>query len=203
MQVVRFLEVEGWAMQIRIIVCGGRSYTDFKRVCSVLDDVVTLLHERPLYVVHGAARGADSLAARWANMSGFDCITFPADWENDGRAAGPIRNQRMLEAGARCVVAFPGGRGTADMMRRGRKAGVPILDVAELDNDTRKQSSQRRDRQMQSGGGNAAAPVVQTWCICGLAGLDPMPSWCPCPVHGVQGSGAKAVADAEPHNGAA
>jgi hypothetical protein len=50
-----------------------------------------------------------------------------ADWNTHGRAAGPIRNQRMLdEVKPELVVAFPGGRGTADMVRRAREAGVNV-----------------------------------------------------------------------------
>ena len=50
---------------------------------------------------------------------------FPADWKVRGRAAGHIRNQQMLDEGRpHLVVAFPGGRGTADMVRRARAAGI-------------------------------------------------------------------------------
>lgn len=48
------------------------------------------------------------------------------------RSAGPKRNQRMLDKGKPdLVLAFPGGDGTADMVRKAKSAGVPIIEVAE------------------------------------------------------------------------
>jgi len=55
-----------------------------------------------------------------------------ANWAGLGRKAGPIRNQEMLDQGRpNMVVAFPGGRGTADMVRRARGAGVEVIEVGE------------------------------------------------------------------------
>ena len=110
---------------MRVIVCGGRDYTDgttVARVISALNPVGTV-------VVHGGARGADSLAADWCRTFGVPEEPHPADWNLHGKAAGPIRNQAMLEAGADLVIAFPGGAGTADMVGRARSAGVPVLHV--------------------------------------------------------------------------
>ena len=68
------------------------------------------------------ARGADRFAQEWANANGVAWIVYDANWTKHGRAAGPIRNQQMLDEGRpTLVVAFPGGRGTADMVRRARE----------------------------------------------------------------------------------
>ena len=109
----------------RVLVCGGRDYADWGTLDSVLDLV------NPAVVIHGAARGADSLAGRWAReMHGVTEEAFPADWDKHGKSAGPIRNQRMLDDGKPdMVVAFPGGAGTADMVRRSRAAGILVLRV--------------------------------------------------------------------------
>jgi hypothetical protein len=57
-------------------------------------------------------------------------INEPADWKAHGRAAGPIRNQRMIdEHRPELVVAAPGGRGTADMVRRARAAGIEVFEI--------------------------------------------------------------------------
>jgi hypothetical protein len=62
---------------------------------------------------------------------------YVAQWKKHGRAAGPIRNQRMLDKGKPdLVVAFPGGRGTADMIRRAERAGVPVR-IADRDRAAR------------------------------------------------------------------
>ena len=54
--------------------------------------------------------------------------TRPADWKQYGRGAGPIRNREMLQySEPDIVVAFPGGAGTADMIRAARTAGYPVV----------------------------------------------------------------------------
>jgi hypothetical protein len=112
----------------RIIICGGRDFADREWLYSSLDAI----HERRgvAAVIHGAARGADKLSAEWAQDRRVQAEPYPADWHNDGKAAGPKRNQRMLDMAAPDgVVAFPGGRGTADMVSRAQRAGVPVLDL--------------------------------------------------------------------------
>jgi len=86
-------------------------------------------------LIHGAARGADSLAASWAIDTGLaefgEVLAFPADWNKHGVAAGPVRNQEMLDVGKPdLVVAFAGGRGTEDMVRRAIKAGINVQRVS-------------------------------------------------------------------------
>lgn len=80
-------------------------------------------------LIEGGALGADRLARRWAyTVGGITVETFPADWGAHGKAAGPIRNQRMIDEGKPDVVlAFPGGRGTADMIRRAEAAGIRVI----------------------------------------------------------------------------
>lgn len=112
----------------RVLVCGGRDFVDHARVHAVLDHYHA---SNPFSVViSGAARGADTLAAEWADTRGISVLPFPADWDGHGRGAGPIRNAQMLREGKPdVVIAFPGGRGTADMVRRAEKAGVPVLRI--------------------------------------------------------------------------
>jgi len=57
-------------------------------------------------------------------------VPYKADWHLHGKAAGPKRNQRMLDHGRpKRVIAFPGGKGTADMVDRARVAGVDVIEV--------------------------------------------------------------------------
>lgn len=109
----------------RVLVCGGRDYADRAKVFATLDR----LHARmPISVlIHGAARGADSLGAAWGEaVLGKDNVKpFPADWTRYGKRAGPLRNQQMIDEGKPdFVVAFPGDTGTADMVRRAKAAGI-------------------------------------------------------------------------------
>lgn len=110
---------------MRVIVCGGRDYADADMVAKTLDQ----LHAgEPIDVLmHGAAPGADTLASAWAAKRGIPQISFPALWHVHGRSAGPRRNAKMLADGRPgLVVAFPGGRGTADMISQAERAGVPV-----------------------------------------------------------------------------
>jgi hypothetical protein len=115
-------------MQQRVLVCGGRDYDDRDQLFRILD--AAHVANPIVCLIHGAARGADSLAADWALDRDVLCNAYPADWDRDGKAAGPIRNQRMLDEGKpHIVIAFPGGRGTADMIRRAEKADIPVVRV--------------------------------------------------------------------------
>lgn len=111
----------------RVIVCGGRDFSDSVLMDSVLSQHVG--HDDIL--VHGGARGADNMAGEWARAKGIIVHVYPADWQQHGRSAGPIRNQQMLtQSRPDLVVSFPGGRGTADMVARAHRAGVPVIEVS-------------------------------------------------------------------------
>jgi len=116
---------------MRLLVCGGREFTDSDTLDAFLD-AIHLGNRGPVeLVIHGAARGADTMAGQWAQRRGIACIAYKADWKHEGRAAGPIRNKRMLDEGSPdLVVAFPGGRGTANMVGQARERGFEILEVA-------------------------------------------------------------------------
>lgn len=114
---------------MRVLVCGGRNYQDGDRVNAVLNK----LHNEAgiSCIIEGGARGADHLAMSWAVDAGVPRERYDADWENQGSFAGPARNKRMLEEGKPdLVIAFPGGRGTADMVRKARKSGVEVVEIA-------------------------------------------------------------------------
>lgn len=111
-----------------VLVCGGRDYDDEAHVSRILD----VAHDaNPIVLlIHGGARGADSLAKRWAEREGVPAREFIADWTLHGKAAGPMRNQRMLDEGKpHMVIAFPGGRGTADMVERAKRERIPVVTV--------------------------------------------------------------------------
>ena len=114
---------------IKMLVCGGRKYSDMATLFTVLDRI----HMRRTVsrVCHGGASGADSLAGKWAKSRYLDVIAYPAAWRTFGKGAGIVRNGRMLdEFKPDLVVAFPGGIGTAHMMRISDEAGVPVIAVS-------------------------------------------------------------------------
>jgi hypothetical protein len=113
---------------ITVLVCGGRDYPFAQKVFEALDGVHGARHISLL--IEGGAFGADRHGRGWAATEGIAFKTFHADWNAHGRAAGPIRNRRMLAEGKPdLVVAFPGGRGTADMVSAARAAGVEVIEV--------------------------------------------------------------------------
>ena len=116
---------------MRVLVTGGRGYGDVLGAFKVLDT----LHSawRITCVVHGAAHGADAIAADWANDRGVPTDPYPItadEWASYGRRAGPRRNARMLQTQPDLVIAFPGGRGTADCIKQARKLGIGVYEIS-------------------------------------------------------------------------
>ncbi len=108
-----------------VLVCGSRDYTDYQKIYDCLKSIKVSL------VIAGGCRGADALAARAARALGYPFLEFPADWQKFGKAAGPIRNQTMLDEGRPdLVVAFhenpEGSKGTKDMIRRAKSQRIPV-----------------------------------------------------------------------------
>lgn len=113
---------------MKIIVCGSRSETDYDKIARVLDKVHA--DKGLTCVVNGACPygGVDNLAQIWAKTHEVMYIGVPAEWKKHGKAAGPIRNKRMLDEhpDAAAVIAFPGGDGTADMIKQATVRGVKV-----------------------------------------------------------------------------
>lgn len=114
-----------------VLIPGGREYRNQREMFSVLDRFHA--ERRFTYLVHGDAAGADQMAHRWAKKNGVQPVSFEALWDAKGNKDGNARNGRMLQF---CMpdlcIAFTGGRGTANMMRRAREAGVELIDVEDL-----------------------------------------------------------------------
>lgn len=112
-----------------VILCGSRTWTDRGTMVAALEKYLPY----GCRVFHGDAEGADRMAAEIAGEIAFGgVVARPALWDVHGKAAGPIRNQAMLDEAQPCmVVAFWDGksRGTKDMLDRAMKAGVPQVIV--------------------------------------------------------------------------
>jgi YspA, cpYpsA-related SLOG family len=118
---------------MRVLVCGGRNYMDRDHIHNTLC-YLNATRGQITCIIHGAATGADDEAMIWAQMmASIQKVVhapFVADWHVYGRSAGPRRNQRMIDEGKPdLVVAFPGGRGTADMVKRARMAGIEVMEI--------------------------------------------------------------------------
>lgn len=126
----------------RILVCGGRNFTDRDLIDSILIELcisrgwVTDSDEYGNFlpvvtIIHGGARGADLLAGDWAVCNWCPTEEYKADWDRLGKSAGFIRNQLMIDSKPVLVVAFPGGNGTAHTVNRAKVAGIEVLEVHE------------------------------------------------------------------------
>jgi hypothetical protein len=115
---------------VKVLICGSRDWPDIK---AIHDRVRDLIAERgPFEIVHGGARGADSMAGLVAEWCRLPCARYPADWERYGKRAGIIRNLQMLDTNPDLVLAFRvnGSRGTTHMIEAAKKAGVPVEVIA-------------------------------------------------------------------------
>lgn len=110
----------------RVLVCGGRFFNDKNFFNKHMSEFYR--NNEIDVIIQGGARGADYLAKRWAEVAQIEMREFIPEWDLYGKQAGMIRNQRMLDHGKPDIVlAFSGGRGTEDMIRRAEKVGVPVL----------------------------------------------------------------------------
>ena len=109
---------------MRVIVCGSRGWADGDVIARALSALPA-----NAVIVHGAGRGADTLAEEAARELGLSTEPHPANWGRFGRSAGPRRNAEMAEAGADLCLAFRldgPSPGTDDMIRKCRSAGIPV-----------------------------------------------------------------------------
>ncbi len=121
---------------LKVIVCGGREFADYQLLRAVLQSLNLSV------VVQGAARGADRLAARAARELGVETVSCPANWDEYPRRAGIIRNREMLEHNPDAVIAFEGGRGTADMVNIADRAGIAVYRFTKVAADVSKMPSE-------------------------------------------------------------
>ena len=139
--------------KFKILVCGGRDFHNRLAMNSVLAEYRTEYGTTGLIIIEGAAKGADKLAHLWAVANSIENWRFPADGNRYKNAAGPIRNKQMLDEGVPdLVIAFPGGNGTANMIKQARSRNFPVR-VVECD---KLSDSERDDTELNN---------ILKWCI--------------------------------------
>lgn len=121
-------------MKTVVLVSGGRDFGHpgtpeaefiFRKLSAILASLMPNVR-----IVAGGARGVDSAAEAWANLNGVEVAVYPADWKRHGKAAGHLRNKQMLdEEPVDFVIAFPGGRGTENMISQARKRKIGVVRV--------------------------------------------------------------------------
>jgi hypothetical protein len=116
---------------MRILVTGDRNWTNRERIYEILSCLPP-----DSVLIHGDARGADRLAASVAFDLGWEILSFPANWAEHHKAAGPIRNRKMYtEGNPDLVIAFHNdlnnSKGTKDMVKVAGKGQTGVLLVTD------------------------------------------------------------------------
>ena len=112
----------------KVIIAGGREFSDYALLCESCDKFLCQKHQtHDIVVISGTARGADTLGERYAHERGHAVEKYPADWNRDGKAAGPIRNAQMAKM-ADTLIAFWDGqsKGTANIIDQAKTRGLSI-----------------------------------------------------------------------------
>lgn len=115
-----------------VAVTGGRDYADSATLRRVLEEQ----HQKHYFhvLIHGCAQGADTMAASWAMEHGVHPAGIPALWDFYGKTtAGPVRNGAIIRLKPQLLIAFPGGRGTANCVGQAQQAGIPVVFAANQD----------------------------------------------------------------------
>jgi hypothetical protein len=109
---------------MKVLVCGDRNWSSESVILERLSKLPA-----GTTVIEGGARGADQMAGAIARRLGLPVVEVPANWGLHGRAAGPIRNRKMLDMSPTLVIAFhpdlAKSKGTADTVREAGRRGIP------------------------------------------------------------------------------
>jgi hypothetical protein len=109
-----------------VIITGGRDYSNKDKIYATLD------HFKPTMIIVGCAQGADYITIGYALEKEIPYKVYIADWNKYGKGAGPKRNREMLESNPHAtVIAFKGGRGTANCVMTAKSLGLKVYEVVE------------------------------------------------------------------------
>ena len=117
---------------MKIIIAGSRTITDERHTLIAFRDFIGSLgdvtHVKKVIIVHGGCpTGPDAHAATFNDLFGWETVVFPADWTKYGKAAGPIRNQQMVDYSDALVAVWDGkSRGTQGIIRMAKRKGIPM-----------------------------------------------------------------------------
>jgi hypothetical protein len=111
----------------RIAFAGGVECNDHHRIWAVLDKVMAK-HADMVLLHGGTPRGAEKIAACWADARKVAQVVFKPDWTRHAKAAPFKRNDQLLEALPIGVVVFPGSGVTDNLADKARAMGIPLFD---------------------------------------------------------------------------
>ena len=98
---------------MKVIIAGSRNLENYLLVAQAMQRCGYNVTE----VVSGCATGVDTLGERWARTNNIPVKEMPANWNRDGKAAGPIRNREMAKYADAAVIVWDGkSAGTRNMI---------------------------------------------------------------------------------------
>lgn len=115
-----------------LLVAGSRTFDNYQMLSSTLDKLLSNKQDSKIVIIEGEARGADTLAKKYAEEKGYEVRPFPADWNGWGKRAGYMRNVEMHDALAKyedrgCVCFWDGqSKGTKHNFLLAYKRNTPI-----------------------------------------------------------------------------
>lgn len=116
--------------RMRLAIVGSRNFNDYKAFRRGVRRAFLqwgLYYEDVDFLISGGCSGTDQMAEQWTKDHGLFIEVFLPDWNKYGKAAGPLRNSKIIDR-ATHVIAFPSkhGRGTQDSIRKSRIKGIPV-----------------------------------------------------------------------------
>ncbi len=112
---------------MKVIIAGGREFSNYQLLKLKCDQLLSQSDKTDIQIVSGGAKGADELGERYAREKRYIVKRFEANWEADGKAAGPIRNRKMAEYATHLIAFWNGSsRGTMSMINIATELGLKI-----------------------------------------------------------------------------
>lgn len=122
--------------EFNVVICGSREFSNYELLKEKCDYFLSrkIGNGDKIVIISGGARGADSLAEKYANEKGFELKVISAQWDKYGKRAGFIRNNKMAELGNACIAFFTETsecKGTSMMVRIAREKHLLVREVKE------------------------------------------------------------------------
>lgn len=115
---------------MNIAVIGSRTFDNYRKLELTLDTIIKERGYSNITIVSGGARGADSLAEKYAKNRGYALIVKKADWDRYGKRAGYLRNEEMAEIADICVgFVVNDSKGSTMMLKLCANRGIEAIAI--------------------------------------------------------------------------
>ena len=120
--------------KLRILVCGGRHFSDYALLEKTINGVIAESGCKDIEIVSGHCVGADRLGELYAEKHNVQVKIFPAEWKKYGKRAGSMRNKQMIDYISgfknKIVVAFVSAKtkGTRNTISLAKRANIRIIE---------------------------------------------------------------------------